>query len=181
MAAVEIDRGQAGLEGAGQEPRLVAAPRALLAVAEAEGGTDGQLPRDLLEPCLADELRPPAGQLPLAGLWESLPQERGRDHPGQGVPEELQGLVVPGRLAGALVGEGAVGEGVAEDPRIPEIVTQGPRHLRHAFSLVRHGPGQVTPGRPGGGPIGADRRRIDPRRNFRAPRASQGGCGVFRG
>ena len=102
-----------------------------LPLAQAEVLPQAQLPGRLHQALLAHQGRPGAGQVALGQVGVIAVQVVGHHHAQDGIPQELQPFVAV-QLAPALVGPGAVGEGIFQQGGVLKGVAQ-------LFFQCRHG------------------------------------------
>jgi hypothetical protein len=117
--SVEIEGGDDGLEGIGEEGGLAAAAAGVLSAAEAQEGAEADAGGDRGEVTAADERGAETGELTFAGVGEAEEESFGDEEPEDGVADELELLVVGGgvrqSLLVGLVGERTVGESPDEE------------------------------------------------------------------
>jgi hypothetical protein len=113
-SAVEVEGGDDGFEGIGEEGGLLAASALLFSAAETEQGSEVDAFGDTAEVTAADERGSQAGELAFARVREAAEEAIGYGESEDGVADKLKLLVVGcGRRRGVgvgLVGEGAVRE-----------------------------------------------------------------------
>ncbi len=118
-AAVEVEGGDDGFEGVGEQGGLSAASALLFAAAEAQERAEVDAGGDFAEMAAADEGGAEAGEFALARGREAAEEGFGDGEAEDSVADELKLLVVGGgvgeRLGVGLVGEGAMGEGPGEE------------------------------------------------------------------
>src|SRR5271157_4280775 len=118
-AGVEVHGPEDGLERVGQDGRLGAAARALLAPSEEEDVPDAQSPGHLGQDTGVDHGGADLGQLALGEVGEALVGVAGHDQTQHGVAQELEALV--GRRAALLLPAPApVREGVLKEAQVAE-------------------------------------------------------------
>ena len=122
-AAVQIDRRQHRLHRVGLDGGPVPSAAGLLPFAQAQVLPQVQLCGHLHQALFAHQSRPGTGQLPLGQVGVVAVQVVGHHHAQNGISQKLQPLVAL-ELAPALVGTGAVGQGVFQQGRILERVSQ---------------------------------------------------------
>ena len=148
-SAVEVEGGDDGFEGVGEQGGLLAAAALLFSAAEAEVSAEVDAGGDFAEMTAADEGGAEAGELAFARGGEAVEEGFGDGQAEDGVAEELELLVVGGgvgeRVGFGLVGEGAVGESPGEEFGALEAVVE--RRRRRA--LLPRSSGFVVPCRQG--------------------------------
>ena len=126
MPRAEVDRADHGLDGVGQDRRLVATAGGLLAATELDVLAEADHAGDLGERAGVDDGGAELGQPALGEVGVEQVERLGDDDAEHGVAEELEALV--GRQPAVLVGVRAVRQGAVEqlgvEVRIPERTTQ---------------------------------------------------------
>ena len=130
-AELHVDGADQGLDGVGQDRRLVASARGLLAAAQTDVLADAERARHDRERLGADDGRAQLRELALRQVGMGREQRVGHDDPQHRVTEELEALVV-GHLA-VLVRERPVRQGMGQQLRV-EI-----RNSQDGAELVRAG------------------------------------------
>ena len=85
-----------------------------------------------MQTVLAHQGSPGAGELPLRHVRVGAEQVFRHDQPQHGVAQELQPLIAGDALRPVLVGVGAVGQGVLQQFRIMEAVSQPRLQIFHS-------------------------------------------------
>jgi hypothetical protein len=101
-SAVEVEGGDDGFEGVGEDSGLAAASAVLFATAEEDVIAEADAKGDVAEVTAADDGGAEAGELALSGVGEALEQGFGGEEAEDGVADEFKLFVV-----GAGVGGGA--------------------------------------------------------------------------
>ena len=123
-AAIQIDGGEHGLRGVGQNGGAMAASALFLSPAQLQAAAQIQRLRHLVEALLADEGGTAAGQVALRQIGVLCVQVFSGDEAQHGVAQKPQPLVAADAGGAVLVGIGAVVEGGAEQGRIAEGIAQ---------------------------------------------------------
>ena len=95
-AAIEVEGGDDGFEGVGEQGGLAAAAALFFAATEAEERAEVDAGGDLAEVAAADEGGAETGQFALAGGGEATEEGFGDDEAEDGVADELELFVVGG-------------------------------------------------------------------------------------
>ena len=143
-AAGEVHGTDHGLDGVGEDRRLLPPSRGLLATAELDVLADADAPTHLGQRPGVDDRRPQLGQPALGEVGVGAVERLGHDHTEHRVAEELQALV--GRQPAVLVGVGTMRQRAVEQLGmqlgVPECCPQ--RGVVGQRTGVRHGQGQRT-------------------------------------
>ena len=127
-AAVEIEGGDDGFEGVGEEGGLSAAAAVFFAAAEAEERAEVDAGGDFAEVAAADEGGAKPGEFALAGAGEAPEEGFGDSEAEDGVADELELFVIGGGVGEGfgigLVGERAVGQGPVEEIGLLEAMIE---------------------------------------------------------
>src|SRR5205807_5400899 len=121
VAGVEKHRAEHCLERVGEQRLEVAAAALRDALPEIEIVAEAELLGELGERVGVDHRGARLGQLALGRTRVVLVEILRRDQLEDGVAEIFEALVVTGRDRGALVGEGAVGDGFEQEPGVTEV------------------------------------------------------------
>jgi AI-2 transport protein TqsA len=124
-AAVEIEGARQRLEGAGQDRDLLPSAALLFAAAEEDGFVELDGPGELGQGQRARRRRLELRELALAPLRKGVEEELRGDEPDDRVAEKLELLVVVRRLGARFISVGAVGQGLLEQPAVPEHMADG--------------------------------------------------------
>ena len=127
-AAAEVHGADHGLDGVGEDRRLVAAAGGLLAAAELDVLAEPDAAADLGQRAGVDDGRPQLGQPALGEVGVGAVERLGDDDAEHGVTEELQALV--GRQPAVLVGVRAVGQRALEQLGVQHGVPERCSQLR---------------------------------------------------
>ena len=122
-APVQIDRRQHRLHCVGLDGGALPAAAGLLSFSQAQVLPQIQLRGHLHQALLAHQGRPGAGQLPLGQIGVVAVQVVGHHHTQNRIPQKFQPLIAL-ELAPALVGTGAVGQGIFQQGCILEGISQ---------------------------------------------------------
>jgi hypothetical protein len=95
-SSVEIEGGDDGFEGVGEESGLATAAAGVLSATEAKEGAEADAGGDGGEVTAADERGAETGELTFAGVGEAAEECFGDEQPEDGVADELELLVVGG-------------------------------------------------------------------------------------
>ena len=128
------------LERRGQQRRPDAAAALRLALAEQEERAEVDAGREAREPGRADDRRAARGQDALVVGRVAPVQGLGHGEADDGVAEELEALVVPGRGVGVLVQPAAVDQRLDEQVAIAD---GKPEALRQGVGRVHPAPGRA--------------------------------------
>jgi hypothetical protein len=127
-AAIEIERGDDGFEGVGEERGFTAASALLFSAAEKKKRAELDAGGDLAEMAAADQGGAETGELAFAGVGETEEKGFGDGQTENGVAYELKLLVVGGWVLEGfgfgLVGEGTVSESPGEELGTVEAVIE---------------------------------------------------------
>ena len=133
-AAAEVDGADHGLDGVGEDRRLVAAAGGLLAAAELDVLAEPDAAADLGQRAGVDDRGAQLGQPALGEVGVGEVEGLGDDDAEHGVTEELQPLV--GRQPTVLVGVRAVGQGALEQLGVQDGFPEGCAELARSRSAV---------------------------------------------
>jgi len=138
VATVEVDRADQRLEHVGEDLRLVTSPGLLLPLTQEDPPADLELACHLGQPRLADDLLAGDAQITLVGVGKPGHDPVGDDEVEDGIPEELQALVVLGARLTLLVAPGGVPQCLFQESSVLERNTEDTFELRVIGHVGRH-------------------------------------------
>ena len=137
---VQIGSRQHGLHRIGQDALPGAAAPLLPPVAQEEIGPQMKLPRHLGQVGLTHQICSNPAELPLRPVGESAVEMLRRNHAQDGIPQKLQPLVAGQAVPPALVGIGAVGQGILQKGNITKMIAQGLFQIPNHDSIISFKP-----------------------------------------